>query len=69
MTSDIKHHYICSFADVVAEVEVEPLNGKVHFILNHLNTLNKFNMSCMSTLFHANMLTLTDSYIFMSLYM
>lgn len=25
-----------SFADVITEVEVEPLNGKVHFNLNEL---------------------------------
>lgn len=34
----IQPHCICSFADVMTEVDVEPLNGKLHLNLNYLNT-------------------------------
>lgn len=41
----ISHKHMRSSADVRTEVEVEPLNGTVHFILINLNTSNVFSIT------------------------
>lgn len=38
----INLHSLCSCVDAVSEVEVEPLNGKVHLHLNDVNTPDRF---------------------------
>lgn len=57
MISHIELHCMCSFADVITEVEVEPLTGKVHFNLNDLHFRRLYvcfivGAISMSTLFH-----------------